>query len=133
MCIRDSFRDVGTWFREQFEAFIVLGDVELALRSIARAFTLDEIRSVLAATHVGEIGDVSKLTFGELIRLLDEPTRWARLGLGLERVKTVAALHEAREGRNDIVHFAVDSVEPKDVLAWRRLAKALERAAAGRG
>ncbi len=128
-----TFRDIGTWFREQFEAFIVLGDVERALRSIARAFSLDEIRSALDATHVGEIGDVSDLTFGALLRLLDEPTRWARLGLGLDRVKTIAAIDDARKGRNAIVHLAVDSVEQKKVVAWRRLAKELERAAATRG
>lgn len=127
-----TFRDVGVWFREQSEAFIVLGDIERALRVLVSTFPMDEIRTCLDRALVGEINDVTELTFGSLIRVLDEPTRWARLELGLDRVRTVKALHDAREGRNSIVHLSVDSVEPRKVVAWRRLAKELERCAEAR-
>lgn len=127
-----TFRDVGVWFREQSEAFIVLGDIERALRVLVSTFPIEEIRTSLDRAIVGEINDVTELTFGSLIRVLDEPTRWARLELGLDRVRTVKALHDAREGRNSIVHLSVDSVESRKVVAWRRLAKELERCAEAR-
>jgi len=127
-----SFRDVGTWFREQFEAFIVLGDVERALRSLARCFTVAEMRTALDEKIVGKIENASDLTFGALMRLVEEPTRWARVAPGLDRKRTLEAIDDARKGRNAIVHLAVDSVEQKEVAAWRRLARELERVVATR-
>ncbi len=69
-----------------------------------------------------EVGDVSDLTFGEYIRLLEEPSRWEKLNLRLDRVIFVKALDDVRQIRNDVMHFDPDPIPPEEIIKLRDFA-----------
>src|SRR5215470_9962753 len=51
------------------------------------------------------IEDVSDLTFGEYIRLLENPKRWEKLTVKIDRKTFVEELKRVGRIRNDIMHF----------------------------
>ncbi len=61
----------------------------------------------------GRIVDGShSLSFGEIQRLLDQPSNWERLNWPADRKVLIGALNETREIRNEIMHFSPDPIEP---------------------
>ena len=121
-----TFRHIEEWFSEQAGEFILLADIEQSLRMLARTFEMHEIRSVLDESKTGTLKDHSDLTFGGILRLFQDPARWARLGLGLDRKTALKVLDEARKLRNRVVHLKVDGIEPVEREGLHRLARILE-------
>lgn len=131
--IRDQFRsisgivtttDLAKAFGEQFEPFALLGEIEFHLRRIIGAhFTLDDWRAAADPSDrdrpVTSVGD---LTFGEYLRLVEQPENWQKLGLTLGRTDILHALNEVREIRNDVMHFSPDPIEHEAVQRLRTFA-----------
>jgi hypothetical protein len=59
------------------------------------------------------------MTFGEYRILLEDPERWSRSGLPLDRVTVVNLLERLRRIRNDVMHFDPDGIPPEDLEALR--------------
>lgn len=58
---------------------------------------------------------------------LENPARWEKLGLKIDRSTFVERLVEARNIRNDVMHFDPDGVEPNDLDKLRRFDQFLQR------
>ena len=74
-----------------------------------------------------EIERVSDLTFGDYVRLLQKPERWAKLGLSIDGSVFVEQLEKVRAIRNDVMHFDPDGIPPDDMEALRDFARFLQR------
>jgi CBS domain len=106
--------DLSQQFRQLAEPFLLLGEIEQHIRKMieGQVSTLDLQSACDPSASRGEIERASDLSLGELIRLLENPDSWAKLGLRLiDRKTMIADLNRVRSIRNDVMHFDPDPVE----------------------
>ena len=119
--------DLSLQFQQLSEPFLLLGEIENHIRRIIDARFTPEMLAAAKdpADGARSVGSASDLTFGEYKRLLEDPTRWAALGLGLDRAVFVELLDKVRETRNDVMHFDPDGIEDQALGVLRDFAKFL--------
>lgn len=119
--------DLSLQFRVLAEPFLLLGEIENHLRHLSDGkFTAAELASVRDPGDSGRtIEDLSDLTFGEHLRLLQNPARWQALGLSIDRGVFVKLLDGVRTIRNDVMHFDPDGVEPNELVQLRNFSRLL--------
>ena len=116
--------DFARQFAELAQPFLIIGEIELHLRNIVSVFSLAEMTE--ASDDKGRtINGSADLNFGAYCRLIENPERWDRLGLNVDRTTFMGYLAKARETRNEIMHFAPDGLDPDDVEQLERLASYL--------
>lgn len=120
--------DLSNQFQQLAEPFLLLGEIENHIRRLMDGkFTKDELAQAKdPADTERRIDSVADLTFGEYLRLLQEPARWAKLGLAIERSIFVKDLDAVRIIRNEVMHFDPDALPESDLLVLRRFAKFLQ-------
>lgn len=120
--------DLSLQFRQLTEPFLLLGEIENHVRSmINERFNLDDLRGACdPGGSQREIRSVANLTFGEYIRLLENPERWGKLGLAIDRVFVVEQLHQIRKIRNDVMHFDPDGIPDEDLDILRDFTRFLQ-------
>lgn len=121
--------DLSIQFRVLSEPFLRLGQIENLLRAlIAKSFDLAELK---AAKNPGDesraINDVSDLSFGEYVRLLERADAWQKLKVSFDRGPFLKELGAVRDLRNDVMHFDPDPFEEPDLVRLRNFAAFLER------
>ena len=120
--------DLSIQFQQLAEPFLLLGEIENHIRRILDGrFTADELKTVLDPTDKGrDVQSVADLTFGEYVRLLENPARWQSLQLGFDRAAFTKQLDLVREIRNDVMHFDPDGVADGELIALRKFAGFLQ-------
>ena len=119
--------DLSQQFQQLAEPFLLSGEIENHIRRIIGShFGSTELQSALDPADDGrDVRTVADLTFGEYGRLLEEPSRWARLDLQVDRVVFIKLLDRVREIRNDVMHFDPDGIPSEDLEALRDFVKFL--------
>lgn len=114
--------DISGSFEQLSSPFLLLSYIENHLRAVIHPkFCVDDLQTAKDPSDVDrQINDVSDMTFGEYIRLLENPANWEKLGISIERGLFVAQLNEIREIRNDVMHFNPEGIEDKDMETLRR-------------
>ncbi len=114
--------DISGSFEQLSRPFLLLSYIENHLRALIHPkFTVADLQSAKDPSDAErQINDVSDMTFGEYIRLLENPANWAKLGIGIERSLFVSQLNEVREIRNDVMHFNPEGIEDKDMETLRK-------------
>lgn len=120
--------DLSLQFRQLAEPFLLLGEIERHLRRLSDGrFSADELRSARdPGDSARDVADLSDLTFGEHIRLLENPERWSALMLNIDRGTFVKHLNEVREIRNDVMHFDPDGTAPSELERLRQFVRLLD-------
>ncbi|GMT99219.1 CBS domain-containing protein [Corallococcus caeni] len=123
--------DLSLQFRALSEPFLLLEQIENLLRSLIReCFTVEEMRKAKHEADTSrKVDDVSDLTFGEYVNLLEHREAWPKLKVSFERDSFIAKMKEVRDLRNDIMHFDPDPLEDDDITLLRNFAGFLERVA----
>jgi hypothetical protein len=122
--------DLSQQFQQITEPFLILAEIEQHIRKLIEKgkFSLDELK---AARDPGdeerEVERVSDLTLGEYIRLLENPDRWAKLNVKVDRVMFISELNEVRRIRNDVMHFDPDPLGQEDTSTLREFVRFLQR------
>lgn len=121
--------DLSLQFLQLSEPFLLLSEIENHIRQlIGDKFTPAELAAVGNPTDTGRrIERVTDLAFGEYVRLLENPDRWTRLGISIDRVAFCQHLDSVRVIRNDVMHFDTDGISPNDIEALREFARFLQR------
>jgi CBS domain-containing protein len=121
--------DITEQFHRLAEPFLLLGEIENRVRLlIFPRFTPQELAEAKDPTDAGRVvEDVSDLTFGEYIRLLENGDRWNKLGLKIDRVKFTEQLRRIRDIRNDVMHFDPDGITEDALEDLRRFSRFLEQ------
>lgn len=121
--------DLSLQFQQLSEPFLLLGEIENHVRRlIGDRFTADELAAARNPTDVErQIASAADLTFGEYGRLLEDPSRWARLSLGVDRKTFSTYLERVRGVRNDVMHFDPDPLPDPDLGVLRHFASFLQR------
>lgn len=121
--------DISVTFGQLGEPFLILGEIENHIRSlIATKFSREELATARDATEASRpVEDVSDLTFGEYVRLLENPGNWQKLSLRIDRSHFVKKLEEIRVIRNDVMHFDPEGIEESDLKKLRDFVAFLQR------
>ena len=70
---------------------------------------------------------LADLTFGEYIRLLEDPKKWEKIRLGVDRKVFVEELQRVLKIRNDVMHFDPDGLPPSDLSVLQQVARFLQQ------
>jgi predicted transcriptional regulator len=121
--------DLNEQFAVLTEPFLLLGDIENHIRRIIDGhFSAHEL---LVIREPGDekrvVEDAADLTFGEYIRLLENPERWSKLTYSLDREAICNKLERIRVIRNDVMHFDPDGIASEDLSLLRDFAGFLQR------
>jgi predicted transcriptional regulator len=120
--------DLSLQFHQLIEPFLLLGEIENHLRRvIGQRFTPTELEAVKDSTDKGRVvTSVTDLTYGEYIRLLENPERWDKLNITVDRKTFIEKLESVRGIRNDVMHFDADGIPEKDLQTIREFARFLQ-------
>jgi hypothetical protein len=81
-------------------------------RILDATFSADELASVRDSVDSKRVvRKADHLTFGEYVRILENPGNWDKLKWNLDRRTFVEALHEVRILRNEVMHFSPDPLD----------------------
>lgn len=115
--------DFNEQFRRLAEPFLLVGEIENGIRQLLHGkFTKDELAAIKAPDDSRTIEAISDLTFGEYVRLIEEPERWDKLDLKIDRAEFKERLDKIRMIRNDVMHFDPDGIEESDLKQLREFA-----------
>ena len=117
--------DLASQFENLTGPFVLIGEIEGHLRRLVHGkFTIDELREANAGFEAGkEINGAADLTLGGYCALLGNHDRWAKLGLEIDRAEFRHHLDDARQVRNDVMHFNPDGVSREQIDTLQNLAK----------
>jgi CBS domain-containing protein len=119
--------DLSKQLKELGEPFLLLGQIENHVRGlIADKYSKGELSEARdPADSNREIEDVADLTLGEYVRLLENPKRWGKLCLLVDRKRFCGELTRVLQIRNDVMHFDPDPISDDDLTALRKSARFL--------
>jgi predicted transcriptional regulator len=105
--------DLSLQFHQLGEPFLLIGEIENHIRNLIDGkLSLEELS---VAKDEGDrdrkIEGVEDLTFGEYVRLLENPQKWAKLKLEVDRVRFSKRISEVAQFRNEVMHFDPDPLE----------------------
>lgn len=121
--------DIGATFSQLSEPFLLLGEIEAHIRGLLRdKFTIQELENAREPSDSSrKIDSVDDLTFGEYVRLLENPDRWAKTGVQVDRVIFNRELGEVRRIRNDVMHFDPEGIDDTDLKSLKEFVAFLRR------
>jgi len=121
--------DLSLQFRQLAEPFLLLGEIENHVRRvISQRFNHAELVSAKDPTDTKRVvTSVSDLTYGEYIKLLENPERWDKLNITVDRKTCLEKFESVRRIRNDVMHFDPDGIPEKDLITLREFARFLQR------
>jgi CBS domain-containing protein len=113
--------DLSLQFQQLAEPFLLLGEIENHVRRLIDGkFTRDDVRAVQdPGDDDRDVQSVADLTFGQYVRLLENPEMWEKVEIRIDRGAFVHQLDRVREIRNDVMHFDPDGVAPEELTTLR--------------
>jgi CBS domain-containing protein len=121
--------DLNHHFQKLTEPFLLLSEIENRLRAlIAPRFGPEELAASKDPRDAErKVDSVDDMNFGEYIRLLEEPGRWDRLQLAIDRRRFIEHLKGVKEIRNDVMHFDPDPIPIEDTRELREFVRFLQK------
>lgn len=116
--------DISATFGQLGEPFLLLDEIENHIRwLISGVFTRPEVAAVRDPASTGRVVEnISDLTLGEYLRLLENPERWQRIQLQIDRATFIEELRQVAKIRNEVMHFDPEGLEDKDLTKLREFA-----------
>ncbi len=121
--------DLSLQFQQLAEPFLLLGEIENHIRVlIGDKFSASELNVIKDPEDAErEVKSINDLTFGEYIRLLENPDRWTKINLPIDRATFCEGLERVRKIRNDVMHFDPDPLGNEDLNHLRDFTQLLQR------
>jgi len=116
--------DIGEQFIALAEPFLIIEQIENHIRRLLdHKFTRDELKtSIPTEEKPKEIKSLSDLTFGQYVRIVEDPKKFEKLKLSVDRGLIVKQLEQVRKIRNDVMHFDPDGITNNDLELLRQTA-----------
>jgi CBS domain-containing protein len=113
--------DLSLQFQQLAEPFLLLGEIENHIRLIiGDKFSPAELSDIRDSEDSNrEVSGIYDLTFGQYIRLLQNPDKWKKIKLSIDRVAFCDQLDTVRKIRNDVMHFNPDPMKTEDLQLLR--------------
>lgn len=122
--------DLSLEFQQLTEPFLLLAEIENHVRYLIQkgGFTTKQLQQYCEHESDQSAADgVFGLAFGDYIRLLESEESWGQLSLALDRAIFIKKLDEAREIRNNVMHFDPDGITDQELDALRKFAGFLQK------
>jgi CBS domain-containing protein len=121
--------DLSLQFRKLTEPFLLLSEIENLVRNmIGNRYSKTELVSACDPDVEGrQIEGVGDMTFGEYIRLLQNPDRWNQLYVKVDRKIFCSNLDRIRQIRNDVMHFDTDGITDEELQQLRDFASFMKQ------
>lgn len=114
--------DLSLQFQQLSEPFLLVAEIENHIRYILSKLSDDDIKNAKDEKDIErKIDGVSDLTFGEYLRLFQNPTTWTKLNLHIDRKTFCEHLEKTKDIRNNIMHFDPDGLDQDSIetlLEW---------------
>lgn len=113
--------DLSLQFQQLAEPFLLLGEIENHIRLIiGDKISPAELRDI----HDSEdrdrtVNSIYDLTFGQYIRLLQNPDKWKKINLSIDRAAFCEQLDTIRKLRNEVMHFNPDPMKTENLQLLR--------------
>ncbi len=121
--------DLSLEFQSLSEPFLLLREIELHIRKLLEVklelADLDRVANGQASSRKPE--NFADLSFGEYVRLIQNPQCWARLGLTVDAGVLTTLLEEIRIIRNDVMHFDPDPMTSDELGKLKQAARFLQQ------
>ena len=121
--------DLSLQFQQLAEPFLLLREIELHIRRLLR----NKIASADHQNHASpempgkKLESISDLSFGEYIRIFQQPDLWNKLSLRIDKTCLTDQLEDVRKIRNDVMHFDPDPLSPKQLEILKDAAKFMQQ------
>jgi CBS domain-containing protein len=114
--------DLSLHLQSLTEPFLFLREIELHVRRLIKGkITVDDLSLVTSTPPAPrQPRDITDLTFGEYVRLLEHPKIWAKLQSQIDRAVLTRLLDEIRVIRNEIMHFDPDPLTSDQLRVLKR-------------
>ncbi len=114
--------DIGEQFIAMAEPFLIIEQIENHIRTILdQKFGAEELISNEGAfANPKEINSLADLTFGQYVRIFQDPKKFEKLNINIDRATIVKQLDEVRNIRNDVMHFNPDGITDKGLEVLRQ-------------
>ncbi len=121
--------DLSVQFQQLARPFLLLGEIENHIRQmIGSRYTAAELSTARDPSDSSrEVRSPADLSFGEYIRLLEDPDRWQKLATQIDRATFCKQLDQVRKVRNDVMHFDPDGIPESDETLLANFARFLHR------
>ena len=121
--------DLSLQFQSLTEPFLLLSEIENLIRNmIGERFNKGQLELARdPGASERKVDTVADLTFGEYIRLLENPDRWRHLSIAIDRNIFCKDLDKVRQIRNDVTHFDPDGITPEDLNMLRNFTNFLKQ------
>ncbi|MCD0489666.1 CBS domain-containing protein [Pedobacter sp. MC2016-14] len=119
--------DLSLQFKQLTEPFLLVAEIENHLRQILGRLekeVLEKGKDERDSERI--VASVVDLTFGEYLRLCQNPTIWEQLFLEIDRDIFCKNLEKVKDIRNNIMHFDPDGLEDENVEVLRNFVRLLQ-------
>ena len=118
--------DISEQYIRWTKPFVLLEQIENHLRMLMEGkFLLEDIQKNCQDDRL--VKNIDDLTFGEYLRLIENPIYWDKLGLGtVDRTYFIKQLNKVREARNDVMHFEPAGLDPEQMSDIQQMADYLK-------
>lgn len=119
--------DLSLQFKQLTEPFLLVAEIENHIRQILINLTRDELGTGKDTKDEDrKVESIADLTFGEYLRLCQNPEIWIKLKLSIDRRIFCAELDKIRIIRNNIMHFDPDGLEDESTETLRNFVRLLQ-------
>ena len=120
--------DIALQFEEISTPFLLLAEIENSIRTlISGKLNIQDIKKACSDEHLpAEFTQISELTLGNYVRILENTENWQKIGLQLDKVIFCSELADINTIRNDVMHFDPDPLTNESLSKLRNVAKLLD-------
>jgi predicted transcriptional regulator len=119
--------DLSSQFKQLTEPFLLVSEIENHVRQILIKLGKEDLQKGKDERDTERnIETVADLTFGEYLRLFQNPETWGKLSIALDRGTFCEYLEKIREIRNNIMHFDPDGLEMESIEILRNFVRLLQ-------
>ena len=125
LCGIITMSDLAGAFLSLAKPFLLLDEIEKHIRNILNEkFLLESVRAICAEKG-RTVENLDDLTYGEYLRLMQDPENWSKLNLKLDKDLFLKLLEEVRIIRNDVMHFDPEGISEEQQATLEQAAKLL--------
>jgi hypothetical protein len=110
------------------EPFLCLREIELHVRNLIGSKVNSDDLSILAEAPktARKPQGIAALTFGDYVRLIQNPATWGKLQLQIDKSELTKLLDEVREIRNAVMHFDPDPMGHVELGTLKRAVRFMQ-------
>jgi hypothetical protein len=120
--------DLSLHLQALTEPFLCLREIELHVRNLIGSKVNSDDLSILAEAPktARKLQGIAALTFGDYVRLIQNPATWGKLQLQIDKSELTKLLDEVREIRNAVMHFDPDPMGHVELGTLKRAVRFMQ-------